>query len=118
MSNWEHFSEVDDRMDTEFMDRLIKLRKTIDTPLPVTSSYRDRDHNARVGGAANSAHLTGRAVDIKIAGENAYTLVGVAIAMGFTGIGVKQKGPYGGRFIHLDDCEDCPDRPRPRIWSY
>jgi len=118
VSEWKHFSEVDERMEPDFMERLIKLRKTINVPLTVTSSYRDREHNSRIGGAVNSAHLLGRAVDIKIAGENAYTLVGLAVVSGFTGIGVKQKGPYGGRFIHLDDCEDCADRPRPRIWSY
>lgn len=118
MAEWEHFSEVDARMEPDFMERLIKLRKTINVPLNVTSSYRDREHNARIGGAANSAHLLGRAVDIKIAGADAYTLVGLAVTMGFTGIGVKQKGAYGGRFIHLDDCEDCADRPRNRIWSY
>ena len=36
--------------------------------------------------------------------------------VGFTGIGVNQKG--GARFLHLDTIESSPARPRPTIWSY
>jgi hypothetical protein len=36
--------------------------------------------------------------------------------MGFSGIGVSQKGD--SRFIHLDDLEDSNERPRPWVWSY
>lgn len=44
-------------------------------------------------------------------------LLDAALQAGFMGIGVNQKGG-SGRFIHLDDIEDSPDRPRPTIWSY
>ena len=118
MSEWKYFPEVGDRMDTSFMQRLTELRELINIPLNVTSSFRSPDHNIRAGGTVNSAHLLGRAVDIRIAGKEAYRLVSLAIQFGFTGIGVRQKGEFNKRIIHLDDCSDCPERPRPRIWSY
>jgi hypothetical protein len=40
----------------------------------------------------------------------------LALAKGFTGIGVQQKG--GGRFIHLDNLPNGPGQPRPTVWSY
>jgi len=116
MSDWPFFSEVDERMDPDFMARLTELRIEANFPFPVTSSYRDSEHNRRVGGSPNSAHLLGRAVDIRVSGERAFKLLNLAPRFGFTGIGVKQKGSK--RFIHLDDCEDSPERPRPRVWSY
>jgi len=37
----------------------------------------------------------------------------LALELGFTGIGVQQKGT--GRFPHLDTLEE---PPRPNVWSY
>jgi len=118
MSDWPYFSEVDERMDEAFMDRLITLRQELNFPLPVTSSYRTVEHNKKVGGGTNSAHLLGRAVDISISGKKAFKLIEAALDLGFTGIGVKQKGPHNKRIIHIDDCPHTQKRPRPRIWSY
>jgi len=53
-------------------------------------------------------------VDILIQGLDAFRLVKIALALGFTGLGVKQKST--GRFLHLDDLQQ--PHPRPRIWSY
>ena len=43
-------------------------------------------------------------------------LIEGAIELRFKGIGIAQKGE--GRFIHIDDIPNSPDRPRPWIWSY
>jgi hypothetical protein len=51
-------------------------------------------------------------------GADALELVALALAYGFTGIGVNQKGAHDGRFIHLDDLDNAPGQPRPCIWSY
>lgn len=118
MSEWLYFPECDERMNEAFMKKLIDLRGLFNYPMNVTSSFRDPDHNTRVGGTVNSAHLLGRAVDIRIAGEEAYRLVSLAPRFGLLGIGIKQHGDYSKRIVHLDDCEDSPERPRPRIWSY
>jgi uncharacterized protein YcbK (DUF882 family) len=40
------------------------LRDTFNTPISVNSSFRTKEHNQRVGGAASSQHLKGNAVDL------------------------------------------------------
>ena len=102
-------------MSDTFMERLIKLRKAYNKPMIITSGYRCHDYNAQIGGAENSAHTLGHAVDVSVRGADAYRLVYLAMNMGFTGVGVSQKGT-SARFIHLDDMQD--DIRRPRVWSY
>jgi uncharacterized protein YcbK (DUF882 family) len=109
------------RMDVNFMDRLSSLRDEINQPLPLSSAWRSESRNRQANGAKNSAHLYGRAVDLRIHGDTAYRVVSMAARYGFTGIGVHQRGIVRGRFIHLDDMkfsEGSKDRPRPTIWSY
>jgi hypothetical protein len=62
------------------------------------------------------AHASGRAVDVGVSRSDAYALLRLAIRMGFSGIGVQQKG--NGRFLHIDDLEAKDGWPRPTIWSY
>jgi uncharacterized protein YcbK (DUF882 family) len=106
------------RMSVDFMGRLSSLRDEIHQPLPLTSAWRSESRNRQVGGAKNSAHLYGRAVDLRIHGDTAYRVVSMAPRFGFTGIGVHQRGVIRGRFIHLDDMEFSEDLLRPTIWSY
>lgn len=47
-----------------FEDKLAILRAL--HPISVTSWFRTRAHNKAVGGAANSKHLSGQAVDVRI----------------------------------------------------
>ncbi len=104
-------------MNERFMDRLQAVRSVLGVPMRITSGFRCPDYNARVSSTGrNGPHTTGRAVDVAVSGETALKLVRIALAHGFTGIGVKQKGPHGGRFLHLDDLD--ADYPRPSIWSY
>ena len=50
-------------------------------------------------------------------GVDAFEILTEALAVGFTGIGVKQKGEH--RFLHLDDLGlGEHTTPRPAIWSY
>lgn len=42
------------------------LRERAGTPIIINSGYRSRQLNKKVGGAANSNHLTGCAVDIRV----------------------------------------------------
>lgn len=102
-------------MHPEFLDRLDQLRERVG-PLPVSSAYRCPDHNSRVSGtSADGPHTTGRAIDLRVSGAKAYAVVQEALLLGFTGIGVSQKGPHGSRFIHLDDLHGST---RPWVWSY
>ena len=105
-------------MDEGFMFRLVLLRESLGFPLMITSAYRSPEHNAKVGGKSRSAHLRGRAVDIAISGDKAHRLVRMALLLGFTGIGIRQRGDYRYRCVHIDDIEKAPGIPRPSIWSY
>lgn len=104
----------------EFMDRLQSLRSSLGFPFIITSGFRTPAYNMVVCamGTDDGPHTTGRAVDIAIYGERFLELTTDAFYRGFTGFGIKQHGPYGDRFIHLDDLSDAPGRPRPWPWSY
>jgi uncharacterized protein YcbK (DUF882 family) len=103
-------------MDDDFMWRLQDLREAYGKPMKITSGYRCPNHPIEAGKTKPGAHASGRAVDIAVSRGEAYALLRLAMRMGFTGIGVQQKGD--GRFIHLDDLTSKEGWPRPTIWSY
>lgn len=102
----------------DFMGKVERLRVAFGHALRVTSAARCARHNAAVSTTGwTGPHTTGRAIDLAVDGTGAFRLLSLAVASGdFTGLGVAQKG--GGRFIHLDDLDDGPASPRPRVWSY
>ena len=124
--NWIYFTEEElackgtDECDMhpEFMEKLIAVREDYNQPMIITSGYRHLAYNDTIGGAKNSPHLYGRAVDIKVAGGDALRLIKMALRHGMTGVGVKQRGDHDRRFIHLDDKPQSDAHPRPWIWSY
>jgi zinc D-Ala-D-Ala carboxypeptidase len=99
------------------MDRLQLLRDHYGLPLTITSGYRSPRHSIEAAKAAPGTHSMGRAVDIACAGVDAFEILTEALVVGFTGIGVQQKGEH--RFLHLDDLKLGEHTvPRPTIWSY
>jgi len=115
---FERIGSDSNRMNIAMMRKLVSLRSELGTPLPLTSAWRSESKNRQANGVKNSAHLYGRAVDLRIHGDTAFRVVSMAAQFGFTGIGVHQKGIIRNRFIHLDDMEFSEDRLRPTIWSY
>lgn len=106
-------------MDDSFMRRLDALRGHLGFPLVVTSGYRCPDYNARISSTGyNGPHTTGQAVDLNVYGSNALHLIAEAYDRGFKGIGIKQHGPWKGRFVHLDALPEAVGRPRPWCWTY
>jgi len=105
-----------EKMDSEFMSLLTELRVAYAKPMVVTSAYRDPTHPIEAKKKTPGAHATGKAVDIAVDRGDAWELLHLAMAMGFTGIGVQQKG--GGRFLHLDTCTKDDGMMRPTVWSY
>lgn len=103
-------------MNAEFMDKLQRLRTAYGKTMRITSGYRDKTHPVERSKTSTGAHTTGRAVDIAVQGHEVYELVRMAMAFGFTGIGLKQHGP--SRFLHLDDLGHSAQQPRPWIWTY
>ncbi|WP_163832246.1 D-Ala-D-Ala carboxypeptidase family metallohydrolase [Spartinivicinus ruber] len=103
-------------MQPAFMQSLIQLREACNFPLPVTSGYRCAHHPVEKNKATPGAHQLGCAVDIACRGEHALIILRLALQLGFTGVGINQKGRT--RFIHLDRAPATHTRPRPWIWSY
>jgi len=106
-------------IDEDFVYKLQDLRDRCNFSFRITSGYRCPNHPAeqkRTEQGKVGAHTTGRACDVAVMGSDAYTLIKHATNMGWTGIGVQQKGD--ARFIHLDDLSEKDGFPRPWIWSY
>ena len=105
-------------MDQAFMAKLEDLRLSMNQPLVISSGYRCPAHNAAVSHTGEAGpHTSGCAADIAISGPDAHRLLLLAMHIGFSGIGVGQRGATAGRFIHLDDLPSTT-HPRPRVWSY
>ena len=100
-----------DHMDERFMTMLQQLRNKLGS-LPISSGVRCEKHNHDSGGYPKSAHLQSKGADIKIFGPRALALVEEARRIGFSGVGISQKGDHSTRFIHLDTM------PRQALWSY
>lgn len=66
-------------------------------PVTVNSTCRSPRHNARVGGARHSQHLTGNAVDFRIAGNAGSTLAFLRSNQAVGGL-----KHYGGGLFHID----------------
>jgi uncharacterized protein YcbK (DUF882 family) len=97
-------------MNPELLQKLEKLSALYGSKLRVTSGYRSPAHNASVGGASNSAHLRGYAVDIYTGSyENNIKLGRLAKTLGFKRFGV------GSTFIHLDID---PNLTQNAVWTY
>lgn len=96
---------------------LDELREAYGAPLIMASGARCGSYNSKVSTTGpNGPHTTGGAADLAVSHADSYRLIGLAIARGFTGIGVQQKG--AGRFVHVDKLTNAPGRPRPTVWSY
>jgi len=131
----DHFSDNELRckccglatMQPEFMESLERIRVEMNRPLKLSSAFRCAKHNQEVSSTGpNGPHTDhgdgGQAVDVKISGADALRLIEVAKKYSMTGIGVKQSGPAGKRFIHLDNLGSNYTKltggPRPWLWSY
>ena len=78
-------------------------------PFVINSGFRTKSHNAAIGGAENSAHLRGFAVDIRCQSQTNFERVALAvIAVGFRRIGVHYN------FIHVDNDPSLPTN----TWQY
>ena len=94
---------------------LQKLRDQMQGPFWVSSGRRYDHHNDRVSTAKNKkngVNTLGQASDILISGERAMLLFEKARQIGFSGIGLSQRGDHAKRFVHLDT------KPRKALWSY
>lgn len=117
-----------------FMSRLVTLRQNARVWMIVNSAVRCEEYNSQVSNSGRNGvpgpHVPqetptekekkGHAVDIAIYGKDLVRVMFIMgeMRIGITGIGLRQKGPYGIRFLHIDDLHEVPGRPRPWIWTY
>lgn len=87
------------RIDRNLLALAMRIQARVgDAPLIVTSAYRTQATNRRVGGARSSRHMTGEAIDIKIAGLDSHAIAAVAREQGAGGVGrYRRRG-----FVHID----------------
>ena len=101
-----------DTPDPELIRMLQTARDLYCKAMTISSGCRCIKHNRTVGGATNSAHVTGKAVDILTpTGLDRYLIIKALIAAGFERIGINFKK----KFIHADIDDS---KPRPTIFSY
>lgn len=97
-------------MDLTLLKRLDRMRGEAGFSFYVTSGFRTKEHNARVGGVHSSSHTKGLAVDIACTNNRQRAIIiKLALKYGFTRIGIS-KG-----FIHLDIDESKSENV---IWLY
>ena len=90
------------RLERPLVISLERLRVAIGQPLHILSAYRDPGHNKRIGGAAQSQHLFGKAVDIDRPKTNREITERDARAVGLRGIGMLAASRPGRDVIHCD----------------
>lgn len=141
MSEWKNFPRHElqcpccgrQEMDADYMDRLQRARTLVGFAVPLTSAFRCSDYDRLKGGSScpgNGPHARGRATDANLWGVKlliwflACMVVGLIRLPnwrgreGWGGIGLLQKGPSKGRFIHIDNLRPEEYSPRPRLWTY
>lgn len=74
------------RIDPKLVDYLEKIRAHFGKPVRITSGYRTKTYNAKIGGAKNSLHTFGQAADIVISGVDALKVALYADSIGCHGV--------------------------------
>jgi len=98
----------ENRMESEFIERLDELREACGFPFIITSGYRAPSHSIEKRKAKPGTHAQGIAADIRVSGGvQRRIIIEKAIELGFNGIGVAKT------FVHVDIREDAPV-----IWCY
>ena len=102
-----------ERMDKVFIHLLDKARKKAGIPFKITSGYRTKEWNLKVGGRVGSSHCKGYAVDLYLprGSRDRYLIINSLLEVGFNRLGIDFKR----NFIHVD-----VDRMKDEnvIWTY
>ena len=84
-------------MNEKFLEKLDYARHNADVPFKITSGYRTKEWNLKVGGRVGSSHLKGLAVDIACNGSRQRAL----IIKSLINVGINRIG-IGKTFLHCD----------------
>ena len=110
MNKWKYFSEKEVQgLESEFVAKLEKARHEAGIPFIITSGKRSPSDNATSGGVQDSAHLRGRAVDLRSPdSETHFKIVRGAVLAGIVRIGVYRGADGSPTHVHLDDDDTLP----------
>jgi uncharacterized protein YcbK (DUF882 family) len=108
-----HFSTKEvNGLDVKLVEILDKAREIAGIPFIINSGLRTPEHNKKVGGVADSAHLKGLAVDLRARnGQEIYTIVQACMQVGIKRIGIN----WEKKFCHVDIDYS---KPNPTIYKY
>lgn len=93
------------------LEGLEKLRNIINKPIYITSGYRSETYNKKVGGAKDSQHVKGNAIDFSIKGMSSLEIYNILRQNNLLGPVFKGIGLYD-TFVHVDV------RPNPHKRGY
>ncbi len=89
--------------------KLVRARELFGAPIIITSGFRDPSSNQTAGGVKDSAHETGKAIDIRCADiDMQKRLIWALVIAGFRRIGAYD------RHVHADVDDS---KPTPSFWS-
>lgn len=110
MSKWTYFTDEEvNGLDNELISKLDTARKVAGIPFKITSGLRTCSANQTALGVENSAHLSGKAVDLACDnGDARYKMVNALLSAGFRRLGIYDK------HVH---CDLDPDKPQFVIWT-
>lgn len=92
-----------ENMDAALLLKIDRARELAGIPFKVNSAVRCEDHNAKVGGKPDSAHIGGFAIDVAaIDSHTRFKIMKALFDVGFKRIGINP------RFIHVDVDDDKP----------
>lgn len=98
------------KMQRSTLLKLDEARHIADIPFFITSGFRTKRHNQRVGGVNSSSHTTGHAIDISVTSSaQRFKIFNSLVKAGFKRIGVSRN------FIHADDD---PNKINEVMWLY
>ena len=95
----------------DLFSKLDSIREFFNKPIHVHVAFRPKAYNAQIGGAKNSAHLSGRAVDFHVQGiecDEARKMILDANML--EKLGLRMECLPGSAWIHLDTAEPKPNR--------
>jgi len=104
---------------SEIVDIVQEIRTRLDKPMFISSGYRCVAHPVETMKDKPGEHTDGFAVDIIAHGRTALFIVGMALQLGVTRIGLHQKGRASGRYVHLGLGDKHDLRyPAGALWTY
>lgn len=111
MNSWTYFKDAEVKgLITDVIYKLERARELFGAPIVISSGYRDPAQNTEAGGVKDSAHTSGKAVDIRCADQDMQKRLIWALCVA----GFKRIGAYD-RHIHADVADD--SKPTPTFWT-